>query len=78
MDNFQKWGDKGLYSCTLVVAVLRVKIGSFWCCYVTSQQLLILAVLLATRWLFLACSRLRRVRSGCAMTLACAGEYHEL
>ena len=50
-------------SCTSVVVVLRVKIGPFCRYNVTPSQLLFVLVLLAIRWLFLVCSRLRRGRS---------------
>jgi hypothetical protein len=42
--------------------------------YVTLEQLLFVVVLLATGWLFPACSRLRRVQSGCSMTVMCVDE----
>jgi len=45
---FWEYVDKGVSGCSLVVLVLRVKIGLFWCCYVTLPQLLFAAVLLAT------------------------------
>jgi len=35
MGAFQKWADKRLYSCTLVVAVLGLKIGPYLVCNVT-------------------------------------------
>jgi hypothetical protein len=50
--NLQKWADKGLYSCSRVVSILRVKMGLFWGCHVTLPQLLFAVVLFATLWLF--------------------------
>ena len=61
---FQKWADKGLYSCILVVWILRVKIGPFCGWNVALSQLMFWVVLLATLWLFLVCSRLRRGQLG--------------
>ena len=45
-------------------------------CSIASLQPLFVAVLLATGWLFRACSRLRRVRLGYSKTVASVGESH--
>lgn len=51
----------------MVVAVLWVKIGPFWCCCVTILQLLLVAVLFATARLFMVYPKLCRVRLDCVM-----------
>jgi len=47
MDIFQNLAGNGLYSCSWVVSVLRVKMWLFYKYHVTLSRLLIVAVLLA-------------------------------
>ena len=71
---FFELADNGLLSSIQVVGMNSRKWGNFGGCPITILQLLFAAALLATVRPFAACFWLRRVQSGCAMTLTCVGE----
>jgi len=61
MGIFQKWVGKGLYSCILVVEILRVKIGHFVVDMSLSFSFCLRQFCPLLFLLLLACSRLHRV-----------------